>query len=550
MPQNAKVKQAGNPRSTFPRPRFKMVQDRGGKQNCIKFFEYWASVSKAPLVDLVEVRVYRHYPSVNLKLADPTRKDTVWELFEGAIPFKPEDYVDEFMHRYGSGRWNVYLNEKNVHGEIMQCFFSAIDLDRYPPKLDLKTVLHDGEVNEDYLRWLSLNNIKTPWDNPAAAQDEEESDMTSTAEALKTVTEGFVDMAKENIEAAKKSAEDKLATASGRGPSPGEIAQNGAISMAFEAANKTIDMVTSHAGAQWNPTELVKLGSDLAQRNNGGGGELSAVLDKVVAVITSANERALTIQEKQLDFMKSFLGGNGAGPTAVIPQAKTFSEQLREFQEIASLLGLSRGGAPRENGEFVSSEPRAPEKSFAQSFIENAGPIMAGLTGILTLAGNIMYNMRLKPGEQAVSPQDALAKAAQAAQPVPGMPGADPGAPPPGAQPDPRQMWLTFIQQVEKPFLGHFFGEGLNGYTFAQFILSNGTGGGPVPDGRRVYMTVKEQLQPAGFDALVKAHFPLWSKVQGMPQQYAQFVKEFFTYDEWVAEQESEPEPATTGAPN
>ena len=553
MAATAKVK-SGNPRSTFPRPKFLKVQDRGGKQNCLKFFEYWESISKVPYVDLIEVRVYRHYPVVNLKLADPDRKDSVWHMWTGAIPFKPEDYMDEFLHQFGSGRWNVYLNEANVHGEIMQGYFSAIDYDRYPPKLDLRTVLHDGEVNEDYLRWLALNNVKTPWDNPVVTKDEEDLDMASSGDALRTVTDSFVKMAEKNMEVTEQVAEARVqaATTGSKEPSAESLAQARIVDMMGTATDKTIDMITKHAGPQFDPVALMETSARLF-RNDNQSGELSAVLDKVVSVIEKSNERALTIQEKQLDFMKSFLGGNnGNGSTALVPAApKSLLEQLREQHEIAALLGFTRGGSSRENGAGTSepAEPRAPEKSFAQSFLENAGPLMAGLSGILVLAGNIMYNMRLKPGEQPISPQEAIAKAAAQAQTPSAMPGADPAAQNP--QPaDPRQMWMAFIQQIEKPFLGHMFGEDLNGYTLAQFVLSNGSGGGPVPEGRRVYMTIKEQLGIQGFDALVKAHFPLWSRVQGLPQQYQQFMKEFFTYDEWVAEQQGQPEPAPAGAPN
>jgi hypothetical protein len=168
-----------------------------------------------------------------------------------------------------------------------------------------------------------------------------------------------------------------------------------------------------------------------------------------------------------------------------------------------------------------------------------------------------MYNMRAKPGEPLKDPAAELAKAVQQ-PPIPGMAPA-PGAPqamgpqpvPVGAQ-NPLQVWANFLPQLEGPFLAHFFGgaEGLDGYTLAQFIQSNGTGGAINNEGRAAYMRICEAIGPrngasvrgCGLDQLIRQYHPIWSKIQGLAGRYEAFLTEFFTYDEWCEKNQAQGE--------
>src|ERR1700679_667812 len=71
--------------ATFPPPRFSKVQDRGNSHVSWKFFEYWKELAgtvsePTEKADLVEVRFYMHWPVVSLKMVDPTRTDTVFQM--------------------------------------------------------------------------------------------------------------------------------------------------------------------------------------------------------------------------------------------------------------------------------------------------------------------------------------------------------------------------------------------------------------------------------------------------------------------------------------
>ena len=155
--------------ATLPPPAFSRVQDRGNSHVCWKIFEYWKHLagtldSPNEKAELVEVRFYMHYPIVSLKLVDPTRTDTVFKMFTGPMWFDdPENYQEECMKMLGSGGWHMVINEVNVHGALCEAYFTAVDFDRYPVKIDLRTLIRGDKMNEDYVRWLGVNGIKVPW---------------------------------------------------------------------------------------------------------------------------------------------------------------------------------------------------------------------------------------------------------------------------------------------------------------------------------------------------------------------------------------------------
>src|SRR5262249_22776944 len=149
-----------------------------------------------------------------------------------------------------------------------------------------------------------------------------------------------------------------------------------------------------------------------------------------------------------------------------------------------------------------AAEPAPPQKSWALVLAENAGPIMSGLTVLFTLGANMLYNSRLKPGETALAPHEAIARAAGRG-PAPAAPhnGAAPthyAAAPPAAAPTAADQWAAFMQEIEGPFISHFFSGETNGYTLAYFLQTNGTGASITAEGRAVYDTVKEKLGVKG----------------------------------------------------
>jgi hypothetical protein len=544
-------------------------QTENGRRNVGKFFNYWRELSPEH-AQLVEFRVYRLWPKCDVKQVHPEAKSVEWEKFDGPIheavlinslignqsgetmDFDHDDYEGLFNERYGAGKWELRINEKGVSGSILQAYFVAGDLDLHPPKLDYRMIVRGWPGNEDYIRWLENQNIPLPW--TAAPKNEEEEEDMAANEALKAMTETVISQSKQNAELSEKIADARIEAIENAQPDEERFAVNESIKMvtqtAHEANTMAFDLVKQHAGKQYDPVEMLRATAEFLKTTGqggvqNGGGQMIEMTKLLLDGQKTMYESLMQGLRSEIDTLKTVAlrqnsdGSFGPGTAVARPveqqQPKTLMEQVKEFHAMSELLGLGRR---RRHDDDDDKPERAPEKSLMVTLAENATPIMGGLTAIGLLVANMIYNSRLKPGEQPQNPTEALAKQNGVPAPV-----AQPGAP--GPQPAPQQPqasmnpWEPFLRQIEPAFLNHFTGgPDLNGYTFAYWLKTDGTGGSITPQGNMIYMQVKEKLGMKGFDLLIRNHFPIWSKIQGLPQQYEKFLKEFFTYDEWQAEQE------------
>ncbi len=537
-----KIYQKNGVKTQFPTPKFREFRDNGPRKNAIEFFLYWKRIDGS-LHDFIEVRVYQLWPVCDFKITEPDRRTVEKEIIGGTCPFEPEQYREKFMELFGSGEWHLVLNEKGVAGAVTECWFSAIDLERYPPKVDLRCVLPGVHANKEYIRFLRSQNVQLPWELPedVEAKKKEQEEEMATTDALQTMADSNAKLAEKNMDLAERVASaNKTDKPAAPESSPADRASDAALDIMTHATNSVVDMVTKHSGTQYDPIQMIETVMKFAKPERPEGESDSIrMMSMFLGNMKESNEKMLTMQREQFDFMKSVTLGRQDGSTAVAVAPKGFVEQLREYKEISDLLGMSRGRRDREE-----PEPAAPSKSWGVSLMENIGPIISGITTIGAIAANIVYNFKLKPGEQAQAPAQAMQQAQQATPQATPMPGAQ-------QQPTPEQMaqaWAQVMdQQIKPPLLAHLFGNGTNGYTFAEFVISDGTMAGPKERGRKFYMTLKEQLKPEGFMMLVRGNAGIWSQVSTIPEQFTKFMEEFFSYDEWVQEQ-NEPVEQAAGA--
>ncbi len=540
------------PNATLPPPPFRLVQDHPGKKrNCVKFFEYWKELAGTvpdpkDAAQLVEVRFYLHSPVVEPKLVDPLAKTRFLHLVTGAIWFEnPEDYVVEVSRKFGSGKWYTCLNEVNVHVCLMAARFeSEMDWDTYPPQIDLRMLVRNSDENQDYMRWLAKTGAKTPWGHPDLDEDGED-DMAS--EATKTLADAVTSMAETAVRAVQEGSDAKLdalqeqldGNSKSRSPMVDASAAAESIKLvsatadaankaAFGFADKMVDMVTKNSGSQFNPIEVMRAAHEMMGPKDDGSIKL------LVEAMKDDRKQLVEMQTKQFDFMQTVLKDRnqpvGDGGT-VLGGLDGMLDQAEKVKRAAELFGWSRGG----------SEPTAPaaplSKPLMESISENIVPVCTMITTVLTIGANIFYNMRLKPGEAAQNPAEALVKA-QANNPAIQYQQQQQAAPPQ----DPRLAWKKFINDISKKMETHFYGgDGglLNGYTFAEWILSDDSDlGTTTPEGRKAYVRLRDQLGRVAFDQLVREHERLWPMFQGMQVKYNSFLDEFFGYDEWQLEQQ------------
>jgi hypothetical protein len=551
----------------FPAPKFTLVRDTDRGRNAHKLFKYWMELGALPLpngqpdeklVEVAEIRVYRCWPVIDLYVIDPQRKNIVFEFMNGACPFKdPFAYPEYFLKHFGAGDWKIVLLETGVAGPVMQALFkargmegAAEDLDAYPPKLDWRTITNCDE-NRSYINWRSRNGLPLPWE---ATTDEEGEIMalglngaptggnsSAVGDALRTVVESHTKLSERAVENAERIADARIAAVEHEGPSPVTVATNESIRLVTDTAKSMIDMVTSNSGKQYDPVEMLKATADIMEKNNNSdrGNSNLAGIDRILDAMEKSNARVISMYESQAQLMEKLVlakNGDGSfGPGVVPEKQKSFSEQAKEFQTIAEVMGWSRAGQAAQ-AAATQAAPSGPSW-----FNETTAPIIVmGFQTVMVVAANIVYNwaaVKFKAGEPE-SPASALAKTQQALNNQNAMPGAaaNPTADPQAdAAAQERAGWTAFIDEFTGPFIAHLFVDPPavpRGYTLAHFLQSDGTMAAMTANGRKNYLQLKSRLKLEGFEMLCRGHQPLWSKVGGHPN-IRQFIREFMTYDEY-----------------
>jgi hypothetical protein len=544
--------------ASLPAPKRFLVQDsptnpRGG----LAFFEYWKEVAGTkndpkPAAELVTVKFYLHIPVVTYKMVDPSRKNAIFKQIEGPLWFEdPEDYETEVPKLLGAARWHVLLNEAGVHGHLMHAYFAAGSWDDYPLTIDLNTLVRTEPKNADYIQWLKKNKIKTPWDNP------EDEDEMQAGDVLKVVVDGMRETnqvvrekTEELADVKLQAVQEELERTREEQADRGDVrlnAQNEGIKLVTEVSRESSnaalamarDMVAmSREGqnAHVNPIEILKAAVDLVKPKEDSG------LGIFIEAMKDQNAKMLAMQESNQEFMRSVIGmRKGADGTWTAGDSQQqpggLEVELARFERIGSLLGWARPGAMTQQRDD-RSEPQIqhpPEKSFWAAVAENPAPVISGVSMIVTLICNAIYNLKSEPSKT-ISPQEALRKA-QAQEPQPIQQAAQSQV---KLDPKDPKNWLGLAQDMHQRghFKAHFLGKdnGLDGYTFAEFILTERTGGAKTELGRKTFNSIKENLGFQGFDQMIRMS-PLWDICKDTPEQYHKFLTEFFTYDEMVEAQ-------------
>lgn len=524
--------------STFPKTKFKAVRDTPSSRHGKKFFAYWASIPEAKQ-DLAVVHVYRLWPIVDVKALDPNAT-IEWDTIRGKIPFEPDEYESFFLHKYGSGEWKCIITESGVDGKIMEAFFSAVDLDHHPPKIDYRTLIKGNFKNQDYVKWLERQpGLDLPWTRDPE-EEEQKTDMniaTVAIDALQKQNERNQDKIQEQLEEITERLNDDNEDESADAMAPSPVATT-VLETGLRMIEKQVDRVTEQSAKSYNPLEVLDHCMTLAEKLKGdSSGAISAMqlmMDMQVKTLNAIIEQSRADTSFWRDqALKVRTEVAVSGPKSTIEQLS----ELRDFKTLARDLF----GSTRERVE--DREPEPARKSWFETLMENPQfPTMLN-TG-LALVANIVYNMTHQ-GPNAKSPEEVLKGALNGANGN-GNAVASQNPPAPDPQAQARQATLQFLQRIEKTFITHFFDtelQGLNGYTFAhcmhcEFVPD----GSPTPAGRNEYMTIRDRWGQQ-FDQLLRSYAPIWNMVQGNPSKYAEFLKEFFGYDQYISQQNEPEEP-------
>jgi hypothetical protein len=518
-------------KSSFPPPKFLKVFDTEKGKNAVLFFEYWEKRSQEPeLVERIRVKVYRTWPQIDFKIVEPERKDMSWDVLDGAIPFPSVEYRTWFLEKYYSGSWNCQLYEHTGGNEnplVMQCFFDSIELDKFEPRVNLRTVLWGKTANKSYEQFLRSRNIPIPGD----AEYQEQQDMTTGGAIIAEAMKQNAELAKENREILK----EQIA-AGPKQDRPDSLALEGLrayTTMITDGARAAIEIGKSKDMAnakQYDPLEMIEKVIPLL---NGGAGGGSAM---VQLVLTSAENQARLFSEMHNQTLAYMRGRDQAPALAASTQKAGLDllvEEAPKLEAIGKLFGWSRrGGAaeeappPQSNGWFGK---------VMEQLVANPANLQA-IAGIVAIAGQtIMTLMGKTPPPPVEQPKTDVAKPAEPAKEEPRQP----------TQEERNQM---FLEWIEPEFLRHFNDKNLGGSAFAQTFISMvqtpqgaqfAPGGPPTPLGIQ-QLGLLRATGMQSFDRLLRSYSPIWSQVQSYAIQpmnskekpkYYQFLEEFFGYN-------------------
>lgn len=499
------------------------------------FIEYWKSLNKVQATTCL-IRVYRLWPIINNKQIKPDANndiDTIVgeECFFGA----PDDWEDSLLHRYGSGWYQLYLNQEGSC--ICRCIMKTRqDMANHPPKLVAGTLLEGHPDNAGYVQYLRDRGLYK--DERLEAQD------MQTGETINRLSDKLIDMAtRQQIPLPPPPNNDRVIT---------ELVRP-MMTMMGEANKSAIETVKAQTSGNDPLASIAAIGAILKELK--GGGDDS---NKVMMQETMQTNRMLL--EKLL--------------TRDTPAAKSGMDSFKETLDIIKAIKELNGPSDKNNDD----EDKPGKESVGETLLKSLptlAPVMLQLVDRGLTAWNMfrqpVVTQPMQPPQQMQPPtqpvnqmtptQMQAAAQQQAANPTQpfntnnssGESVTHPATTqatqvpinPATGQPyttEELQQWQEsqqryrqyheFIQSITQPLLNHLndtnpdTDERKNGYDFADWFISG--------NGRVMYDTIKG----VGTETLMGAfqsYTPLWQQIGGIEAKVKQFVEEFMTYDEYLA---------------
>jgi hypothetical protein len=484
------------------------------------------------------IHVYRDWPAINRKLIGE-QKEKLIQRWDGVLPFAQTDETPDLktfiLHNAewgGSGKYKIMVTEIGVAGCISMTSFTLEDSE-FPPRVDPATLIVGHPENKGYIEGLRASGIAIPGDDPEAyrAKQEKEREMD-------IATAAFEQLAKQNEKLQERIEDLTERQDEVEETDPAEEAVESVASQVLGAGlrmvEKQVDRVTQQSAVSYNPIEVAKSVMEMSREMKGDSAGIVSVIQSMAAQQTQFLQAMLEEQRKETAYWRD------RATQAVVPvePQKGVIEQFKDLAEFKSISRELFGREPR-----AEREPEAPRKGWLDTLLENPQlPQLAN--GLFAMLGQLAIAFRggsLPPG----SP-DALRSALNGANGTALTNGNAEHSPAPDPQEQARQATRAFLQRIEKPFIAHFFDtelQDLNGYTFAQRMHCEFVPDGPVTNaGRAEYLTIRDRWGQQ-FDQLLRNYQPIWNMVQGNVPKYQQFLKEFFSYDQWANDQQEPAKP-------
>lgn len=509
-----------------------------------ELFTYLQSIPKDKLTRVMLV-FYRYFPICDI--TEGGEKDRWIRRIAGeSHPFVDDEWMKHILHMFGSGTYGCYLNEQNAEGSSqtrMECknIETIWDPDSYPPVVDPKTLIWTADKNQVYVQWLRGQGVQPPSE---ADREIEEMEM-QVADTISKLTDTVIAQA------------NRINT-----PVPQVQQQPSMVEkLSFEMASSAIDIMKekskvemASASQQTNGLELVDKVVGMAKeiagsnKNNNGDDTLKLMLKDAMDERRAANER----NERLMERMFAQRDNPSAAP-------KTLIEQMREMAEMRVLMqqafgnGSDAGGGEAEEKPGKESIPEVLIKSLPQLMQHGMG-MWGQLNQTLAYRTRLAEIEALKASGQlpnGAAPIQVPVVQQQSAQQQQTTQPTDPatGQPQPEINPATNQPYTQaenearnakqqeyakyhgFISMIAQPLVTHLNDVEKDGYDFAEWFIAG--------NGRLMYDNIKT-IPPDDLMGAIESYPPLWQVIGGAKDKVKEFVGEFLTLDEYLAEQPDE----------
>jgi len=530
---------------TFPPPN---EQQYSAKRASL-FFRYWIRLPKRqgqrpPLseeeITKIVVRLYRAWPRRKFDLKAQNREIARWD---GACPYTQGTWESALLERFGSGRYEIFLNEEGVSGALCSSKITLHD-EQYPPKVAVEDLdlLHPD--NQQYLQGLRDSGVTLPGDETyQTIEQQQEAEVAETVQS--ELLRGVMDLKQEVAEIKATSGSAAAGAASAAAAN-----ESATVKAVLDFAREARERPNGDDGAKMISVLLAAL-KDL-RPDDSVYRALSERANKLEEALLNASRESREQILEERNFFRDLVTttrdaqAKSAAAAAAAPAERPpdLIQQVRQARELLETLqqGIGAGSAPAARVSVI--ERLAPTVLATVDRAINA----------FTMARAQQQQAAPVPGQFGYMPATpALAGMPADAGPAAGVQQPQPAAAMPADQDTmaalraglPPEV-IPQLRRLTPAFCAHFVNSPstTSGYTFADWIVTGGIGAGATQEGRTEY----EMMKAMGADqiAMVLKVWPPTARVVGgfPPEKLSQFLEEFLHLDEWLENQDGQDRPA------
>lgn len=527
---------ASRPAPEIVAPKFKYGYDQPVNSRPGDFFSWWGSLS-SDLQHRLICYVYRVWPvGGELRQHPKTHKTSFTTQIAKVAGEDPIKDLEEFKRRYGSGDYNLILNEQ-VHQRktITRCAIRIREMEEYPPCIpDIKWLDLTDPANTSYIESLRLKGVEIPGDKSRGREQEERDDMAVT-EAVTELAGTVKDLTRQAVAAAQHRPE---------APAP---------SMDSQAQLKAIDLV-QQAGT--TACEIVKTAAQqmgqMQQRSSSPATDLAAVagvlkdlasalrpekadnpIDSVLKLLNTAAEKEDNLHKQIMNLQQVQIAQLQAAVDRMLSERQTaaavanppMTAQIKEMAEMKKLLRDFL-----DMGEEDEDKPSRGSRSggLLEAAVNNAPGILTAIGGIVSGIAAAAHNAAVaRTGQGTPIPVPPPAPIPQPGELAPGSMETTTAQ---GVSPEVQMQIHQQVQALTGPLV-KALNEDKTGDEFAEILIEYA--------GRNTY----DQLSALGKNGILMLlqvyAREVYALVMSMPARFDGFLDEFLDYDA-LNEQEEE----------